>query len=693
MGFRRMSNDTVQPDAPDIARARDLWGSAKHDDALELLGALDLEQRLDALLLLLEYLRKYPGRARDAEYRRRLVWSLRRFSSNPRVPCEAGWFRQERDQFQKAEARFRRLLRRFPSDEGANQGLIAALRKQRDFSAAEEHWQSLQETGLASCLGILCEGAWICSDQRDFDKARPRFEAILRHSRAEEDHHLSFIFALRHLGALDDIDAAISRAIGKYGKTPRLGIEIGWLHSSRGEFDAAERAFEAVLSTAPNNEAALQGKVAALRQSDRLSEATAVLAQNPTLFAVSMGLQAEMAWIHFAQKEFRQAEKIFRAHIAHAPQDDLNKVNLAWALEKQGGAKRLIEAAAMCREALILQKSPEAFGCLGVVCFKQGTYRDAEIYLKRSIELDSFRRFEPDLVALYTFLGQHQRAQSVLSEALIYSPFSATLLIQQGDLRASEAQWKQAAQSYQAALQMEPRHPVATYGLVSALEADGRYDEAETSARLALKTAQGSEKFRLTRALVRILIQKYEKTKKELYLTQADAELRPVLARQNIHAEAYFLEGIIAAKQNRLVAAKDAFTSCHERDPEWMIAETYALRIAASIPGGRGYLRKPENKSWILFAIILTQLILVWATKLGEYVGVTSVFEGATFSALVTVLTALLFGAILLPLLNKFSVTGMSIELDSTAKLAETEGPTGSDAFALSASNHRLAAN
>ncbi|WP_105386384.1 tetratricopeptide repeat protein [Neorhizobium alkalisoli] len=688
-----MSNVAIQSEAPDIARAKALWQSSKYDDALELLSTLALEQRHDALLLLLEYLRKYPDRAKDIEYQERLIWSLRRFSTNPRFPCEVGWFRQERDQFQKAEARFRRLLRRFPLDEGANQGLIAALRKQRDFSAAEEHWKSLQDTGLAPCLGILCEGAWIWSDQRDFEKARPRFEAVLRHSRAEEDHHLSFIFALRHLGALDDIDAAISRAIGKYGKTPRLGIEIGWLHASRSEFDAAERAFEAVLLSAPHNEAALQGKVATLRQSDRLADAAAVLAQNPTLFAVSMGLQAEKAWIHFAQKELRQAEKIFRALVARAPQDDLNKVNLAWALEKQGGAKKLVEAAAMCREALILHKSPEAFGCLGVVCFNQGNHRDAEIYLKRSIELDILRRFEPDLVALYTFLGQYQRAQSVLSDALIYSPFSAALLIQQGDLRASEVQWEQAAQSYQAALQIEPRHPVATYGLVSALQACSRYDEAETSARLALKTAKGSERSRLLRALVRVLIQKFEETKKELYLTQADAELRTVLTTPIIEAEAYFLEGIIAAKQKRLTEAKDAFTRCHTLDPKWTIAETYALRIAESIPGGWGSLRKPDNKSWILFTIILAQLVFVWAVRLAEYAVGTTVFEGATFSALVTVLTALLFGAVLLPLLNKFSVTGMSVELDSMAKMAETNGPTGSDAFDLPVNLHRLPAN
>lgn len=623
------------------------------------------------------------SRQADDLYIALITQLLSRFPENIKLNCEHGWFHHERNAHSRAAEAFERVLVFDGTDVGGLQGRIASLRLLKRFAAAEKLFETATSIHRALYLGILCEGAWIATEQSDFAKAALRFETILEHSGVSEDHYLWQLFVLRNLKRHDDAQFLLARAVALYGDTVRLKTEAGWLLVSRQDYQQAVDQFDAILKDEPRHVAALQGKIAALRMMGALDDAEHVLKNVDKACLSDPGLRSEQAWIAYERQDLRTAETIFREKAAANPANSADRINLAWMIVNGQDDSRLAEAAALCREALDLFRSPEALGCLGVISFRQKKFDDAERYFRQSIEIDPQRGHHADLAALYTFLSAHADAERVLLAGMEIKPYDAGLLVEASNHYVITQQPDKALAAARRATRLAANKPAVVKSLTLALAAAGKAPEAEATARGALKWAQGSTRVSILLLLARVLIQRFEETKDRIFLVQAEREARATRPIRPATAEFFFLEGIINTKLERYGAAKAAFKRCTELDPFWTQAEINHSLVAMVITDERRRFRNPEFKSWLIFSIIFLQFIALWIARIYEVRTGTKVLDETAMAVLLPVLLGLMIVAFVLPSLTKFSLSGLAVEMESSVKTVEAKGPTGKIDFEM----------
>ena len=682
MGLRAMPNNRTK-------LQQFLDALEKHFENGDVAGADALVRQLVSLVrndedLVISWLTvRRQSRQSDDVYIALISRLLLEFPESIELNCEHGWFHHERGTHDKAADAFGRVLVFKGDHVGGLQGRIASFRLLKRYSAAEKLFATATSIHHALYLGILCEGAWIAAEQSDFAKAAERFDIVLEHPDACEDHYLWQLFVLRNLKRHDDAQFLLARAVALYGDTIRLRTEAGWLLVSRRDYQQAIDQFDAILKDEPQHVAALQGKIAALRMMGALGDAEHVLATVDPMFRADPGLRSEQAWIAYEQKDLRTAETIFREKVTANPANASDRINLAWMIVNGQDDGRLAEAATLCRTALDLSRSPEALGCLGVISFRQKKFDDAERYFRQSIELDPQRGHHADLAALYTFLSAHADAERILLAGMEIKPYDAGLLVEASNHYLITQQPDKALATARRAARLAPGDPAVVKSLTLALAAAGKVPEAEATARDALKWAEGSTRVSILLLLARVLIQRFEETKERIFLAQAEREARATRPIRPATAESFFLEGIINTKLERYGAAKSAFKRCTELDPSWTQAQINHSLVTMVITDERRRFRNPEFKSWLIFSIIFLQFIALWIARIYEVKTGTKVLDETAMAVLLPVLLGLMIVAFVLPALTKFSLSGLAVEMESSVKAVEAKGPTGKIDFEM----------
>ena len=162
------------------------------------------------------------------------------------------------------------MLQIDPGSEGALQGTVAGLRKEQKFDKAAAF---LAEALLKrpTSRGILSERVWVEVDQRHYAAAICALDDVLRHpGPASAPDNTAELLAwkvslLRTTARFDEAGAAVRQALQSFPRSIELLIQLAWLHFYQNRLTEAADTFAQVLNTDPENEAALQGKIATLR--------------------------------------------------------------------------------------------------------------------------------------------------------------------------------------------------------------------------------------------------------------------------------------------------------------------------------------------------------------------------------------------------------------------------------------------
>jgi len=484
-----------------------------------------------------------------------------------------GWDLLSSGSWSEALAKFDELLQIDPVNEAGLQGKVASLRKERKFSDAAEFLSEALGKRPGSG-GILAERVWLNVDQHCYDGAISALDEVFRLSDATEDLLAWKVSLLRMTQRYDDAHIAAREALKTFPQSPKIMIQLAWLHFYQNHLDEAAEIFGEVLRIASGNEEALQGKIAALRSRGCFAEARREAKSALRLFPNSAGIQSELGWVSLACEEFDDAESIFRGVTQLTPKDPFCRINLAWVLIKQAGKEQLADAAKQCSEALDLDPNlAEAVGYLGIVSFRQGGIREAENYLLRSINADPVHGQYADLGALFVQMGRFDDAQEIFGKGLAKKPQEAALHLELGNLYAQEEESRKATLEFRQAMALDPANPAIPRALAISLLANGKPTEAESVLRYALRNLDEFKRWELHLALSQVLTRLAEDTTDPSLMGEALEAVNTALRLKPAHADPHFYSGIVRYKMDDYVGSLRAFRRCHEIDPNRVEAE------------------------------------------------------------------------------------------------------------------------
>ena len=173
--------------------------------------------------------------------------------------------------------------------------------------------------------------------------------------------------------------------------------------------------------------------------------------------------------------------------------------------------------------------------------------------------------------------GDLKGAEAQLASALRGAPRDRRVLEALGSIYARSDRWKQAEESFRAALLVEPASIGARIGLASVCIDTGRYDEA---AAILAEVRQRDPENPVASLKGALLDARMGRS------AEAEAAARRVIARQPANPEAHYVLGLALERNGALVEATVEMRRVHDLSPSHLGALSHLVTIATRL--GRG---------------------------------------------------------------------------------------------------------
>ena len=258
--------------------------------------ALELDARdaraLHGRALCLRRLEKY------AEGHHVLNRALFLYPTDIELLTERGFLHLDQQHYEEAVEAFDRTLAADPNNKYALEGRIGALRSAGRFDEAGKAIAEALEKYPQS-NNILTERARIYYDQKKYDEAVEAFVDA-----GNED-------ALYELVRYGEMEEAMEAAISRLPRSVRFLNLRAIIYSWNSQYNKAVEAFDRTLAVDPNNEDALEGKIAALRLERRFDEARKAIAEAIGKYPQSNNILTERAELYYAENKYDEAVEGF----------------------------------------------------------------------------------------------------------------------------------------------------------------------------------------------------------------------------------------------------------------------------------------------------------------------------------------------------------------------------------------------
>ena len=277
----------------DWARAAERWDEVCRRDPNQLGASLHQAVALREL-----------GRYDDAEVL--LRQAAAKFPEAAQPLTELARVAEARQDWEEALARWREARTRFPEEAASYVGEAAALRRSGRMEEAEPLLLKAAER-LPHDPAPLAEWALIAHERRDWEEALKRWDSV--HANFP-DHRNAYLFgamALRELGRLDEAEALLRSALGRFSPDFALQVEHGRIAEARGDMSEAQARWAALKSAFPQYSLGYISEARGLRQLGRFDEAEQLLATAVSLFPDDPGARSEHAWLAQITRDFEQA--------------------------------------------------------------------------------------------------------------------------------------------------------------------------------------------------------------------------------------------------------------------------------------------------------------------------------------------------------------------------------------------------
>ena len=155
--------------------------------------------------------------------------------------------------------------------------------------------------------------------------------------------------------------------------------------------------------------------------------------------------------------------------------------------------------------------------------------------------------------------GDFKGAEPHLAGALKQAPRDRRILEALGSIYARTDRWRQAEESFRAALAVEPATTGARLGLAALCIDTGRYDEARTLLLEVRRRDPGNLTARLKGALLDVRLGR---------TAEAEAGAREAIARQPANAEAHYILGLALERRGAIAEAAAEMRRAREISPD-----------------------------------------------------------------------------------------------------------------------------
>lgn len=650
------------------------------------------------------------------------------------------------------------------TDLEAREWTIVALRNMRRYDEAMNEAEAALAT-VNKKINFYEELASVYYARRDYEKAVKIFDRAL-----EIDEYDTFALqwraaSLRKLGKIDKATEALEQALEKVPSGTRLWEESGWFAFEQGNFEKAIKAFETAAELDPYLINRQFAKIEALVRLNRLDDALAVFKKLDQQFPDDAQVAEQRCWFHvrfgqleaareqqikirqahpnsvlgfnawggyeLAHRNYAGAEKAFREAIDKVDYEPQYYVNLAIALVRQvkpacevgrleaPRMKELLEESKKyCHQALGLDPyNAKAYGCLGVIAFREEEFLEAEVYFRKSIDLSPIEGSHVELASLYCQMGRIEDAKTRLTEARKQNPNDARVYIELANVAMITDDNKEAIRYCREAVFVEPKNPETHRALAIALMRSEQYDEAELVVRRALSTLALAKPWRLYLLLAQILVRLGDATNKDRKKKDPDLyeeALKYVNEAQQAvttpNADICFHAGVVQYRLEDYPLSQKNFSQCVKLDRDRFDAERYSRIVQTAIDQQK---RVFNLNQWFGFglaifcaAMLLTLWILYFtghqrailytpptnanAPAAAPAPTPTTKYEFTVDQSVLNVMTPLLLGlltvGILLPNLTKLKLPGFEAEISEpkSPEPAISSGPRGDIKFGSS---------
>ena len=190
---------------------------------------------------------------------------------------------EARNDWPQAEERWRTVLGRFPERVAALQGLLSALRNMRRFDDAEA---VLSEEGrrFLSSFELSTAAASLAMARQDWPVAEARWEAVRAGWPDRPNGYTDGATLLRDRGRLDEAEALLLEAVGRFGETIGLLSQLALICEARKDWEKAITHWRAAAQAMPSAAAPQLNIVQTLLKLGRREEADRALSQVITSF-------------------------------------------------------------------------------------------------------------------------------------------------------------------------------------------------------------------------------------------------------------------------------------------------------------------------------------------------------------------------------------------------------------------------
>jgi tetratricopeptide (TPR) repeat protein len=644
------------------------------------------------------------------------------------------------------------LKERLRTNAEAREWTIVSLRKMRRFDEARVKIDEALAT-IPEKLNFLCEQGFVFYAERDYDNAIKAFDRALK-----VDSYCPFalqwrVACLRKKKDFSVAETAIEDALKKMPYDTGLWEELGWVAFDQGKLADAVAAFDEAIKLDPYLLNRQFAKAEVLVRLNRSDDALEVYKKLDEQFPNDAEIAEQLCWFYIragelelareqqikvrqghpnsvlglnalggcelAQRNYPAAEQAFRDALKIVDYEPQYYVNLALVLLRQvkspgelsrseapKRAKLIYEAKEQCRAALKLDPfNARAYGCLGVIAFRQDAFLDAETYFLKSIELNPTEGSFIELASLYCQMGRYDEATTKLQDALKLNPKDARAYIELGNVAVAKEDNKEAVRLCREATYVEPKNSDTYRALAIALMRSDKYEEAEVVVRRALVTLAPNRPWRLNLLLAQILIRlgdvgNKERKRKELDLYEEALQYVNEARQATLpNADIAFHAGIVQHRLEDYSLAQKSFAECLKLNRHRFDAERCGRVVREAVKQQRRAFSLSQWFGVSLAIVCFVMLGWLWISYFSGHqrtrvepsdAGPVTKVEYTVSETLFNVMTPILLGLMaigaLLPNLSKLKLPGFEAEV-SEPKPSEpniSTGPRGDIGFGTS---------
>lgn len=318
-------------------------------------------------------------------------------------------------------------------------------------------------------------------NRKEYAKA---FEAIATLEKKQPNNPLTHnLRASAHFskGELPQARASLEKAVSIDPAYFPAVFNLAKLDLQQGKPDDARKRFEALLAKEPKNVQAMLAMARLLAENnappaEALSLIEKAVGANPTSAPARLALIDH----HSRARDWKRANTVAQEAHAVLPNDPLIVDALAVVQKNAGEANQAVSS---LQKLVTLQPtSPVPLLKLADLQSELGSQEEALQTLKKALSLAPKSAEAKRAMALINVkLGRGEEALKIANEVKADAPKSEVGDVLEGDVRAAQRKWDEAASAYRAAME-KSKSPVLTAKLHTALASAGRNPEAEKAA-------------------------------------------------------------------------------------------------------------------------------------------------------------------------------------------------------------------